>query len=112
MKESRRRSQSSLRRKRPRVIKGLMRIGVGASILYLTAGTHNAVKLRREDVEKLETDKRKLVEEMEEEELYQALNSLSMEMIPLTEDEKLIATLASKYVLAGFFLLTNDESTF
>ncbi|MGY5880338.1 MAG: hypothetical protein RTV31_08805 [Candidatus Thorarchaeota archaeon] len=83
----------------------MMRIGVGSSILYLSAGTNNAVKLHREDVEILETDTRKQIEEMTEEELQRAMDLLDIKSIALTKDEKLIVMLASKYILAGYFIL-------
>ncbi|MHA2027477.1 MAG: hypothetical protein ACW98U_16380 [Candidatus Thorarchaeota archaeon] len=47
------------RRKKPRVVKELLRIGVGPAMLYLVAGTDRAVKLQRDDVQRLETDTRK-----------------------------------------------------
>ena len=93
------------KRTRPRVIKGLMRVAVGSTILYLAAGTNNAYKLSRGDVEVLETDTRKQIEEMTEEELKHAIDSLDMKSITLSEDEELIIQLASKYILAGYFIL-------
>lgn len=80
-------------------------------MLYLTAGTNRAVKLLRDDMETLETDTRKHIEEMTEEELDQAMVRLGIKSIALTDDEKLLVKLASKYVLIGYFLLSNDEST-
>lgn len=82
-----------------------MRVGVGPTILYLAAGTNNTYKFSREDVEKLEDNTRKMVEELTEEEIKQAAGDLGIESVTLTDDEKLIAQLASKYVLAGYFIL-------
>jgi len=82
-----------------------MRVGVGHTILYLAAGTNNAYKFTREDVERIEDYTRKMVEELTEEELKTSINELSMKSISLTEDENLIIQLASKYVLAGYFIL-------
>ena len=65
------------KRTRPRVIKGLMRVAVGSTILYLAAGTNNVYKLSRGDVEVLETDTRKQIEEMTEEEKKNLMDNLS-----------------------------------
>ncbi len=111
MRESGRRSTRGQRKKKPRMVKGLLRIGAGPAMLYLTAGTNRPVKLVREDMATLETDTRKHIEEMTEEELEQAMDRLGIKSIALTDDEKLIVMLASKYVLAGYFLLTDEEST-
>ncbi len=108
MRRPRRESRGGYRRKRPRVVKELIRIGVGTSMLYLIAGTDRAVKLSREDIQRLETETQKYVEEMYEEELAKAMESLGIESLSLNDDEKQIARLASKYVLAGYFLLTNN----
>jgi hypothetical protein len=99
------------RKKRPRMVRGFMRIAAGTSILYLTTGTNRPMKLLRNDVRTLETDVGKHVEEMQVDELQQALERLSINQIPLTDDEREIARLATKYVLAGYFVLSNDEST-
>ncbi|MFW9808306.1 MAG: hypothetical protein ACFFE6_02905 [Candidatus Thorarchaeota archaeon] len=101
-------SQRGPRRKRPRVVKELLRIGVGPSMLYLIAGSDRVVKLRREDMQRLEAETGKHIEEMYEEELKAKMESLGVESIPLTDDERQIAFLASKYVLAGYFLLHDD----
>jgi len=93
------------KRIRPRVIQGLMRIAVGPAIVYLAAGTNNAYKLTREDVEILETDMRKLIEELTEEEVKEAMEKLNVDSQNLTDDEMQIVQLASKYVLAGYFIL-------
>lgn len=93
------------------MVKELLRIGVGSSMLYLIAGTDRAVKLRREDVQRLEYDAGKHIEEMYEEELVKVMQHLDVEPIPLTEDEKLIVMLASKYVLAGYFIITDNETS-
>lgn len=90
------------------MVKGLIRIGVGPAMLYLIAGTDRAVKIRREDMQRLETETRKHVEEMDEEELVGVLERLGIESVALTDDEKQIVKLASKYVLAGYFLLTDN----
>ena len=93
------------KRIRPRVIQGLMRVGVGPAIVYLAAGTNNSYKLTREDVEIIEGDMKKLVEELTEEEVKESMVRLGVKSLSLTDDEKLIVQLASKYVLAGYFIL-------
>jgi len=87
------------------MVKGLLRIGAGTTLLYLVAGTDKSVKLHREDVRRLESDTGKHVEEMnDEEELAEAMERLGIEALSLTEDETQMVFLASKYVLAGYFL--------
>jgi surfactin synthase thioesterase subunit len=105
MRGSGKRSTRAHHKRRVRVVKGLMRVAIGPTILYLTIGTNNPVKILREDVERIETDTRKQIEEMEEEELQQAMNHLNIESLSLTDDEQLIVQLASKYILAGYFIL-------
>ena len=80
-------------------------------MLYLVTGTDRAVKLLREDMRRLESDTGKHIEEMYEEDLLREMERLGIESISLTDDEKQIAMLASKYVLAGYFLLTDNESS-
>ena len=104
-----RRPDSGQRRRRPRVVKELLRVGVGPAMLYLIAGTDRSVKLKREDTKKLEMETGKYIEEMYEEELTREMQRLGISSLSLTDDEKQIARLASKYVLAGYFLLTNNE---
>lgn len=108
MRGARRGPPKGYRRRRPRVVKGLMRIVVGPSMLYLVAGTNRAVKIQREDVQRLETDTRKQVEEMVEEELEKEMERLGISSISLTDDENHLVMLASKYVLIGYFLMTNN----
>jgi hypothetical protein len=96
------------RRRKPRMVKELLRIGSGPAMLYLVAGTDRAVKLLREDMQKLEKDTEKHIEEMYEKELESEMKRLGIEHLPLNEDEKQIARLAAKYVLAGYFLLTDN----
>jgi hypothetical protein len=87
------------------MVKGLLRIGAGTTLLYLVAGTDRSIKLNREDVRRLESDTGKHVEEMnDEEELIEAMERLGIEALSLTDDEKQMVFLASKYVLAGYFL--------
>ncbi len=93
------------KRIRPRVIQGLMRVAVGPAIVYLAAGTNNAYKLTRENVEILEVDTRKMVEELTEDEVRKTMDKLNVKSLPLTDDEEQIVRLASKYVLAGYFIL-------
>jgi hypothetical protein len=111
MRGSGRRPERSVLKRKPRMVRGFMRIAAGASILYLTTGTNRPVKLQRDDVRILETDAGKYVEEMQIDELEQAMQKHSIEQVSLTDDEKQIARLASKYVLAGYFVIRNDEST-
>jgi hypothetical protein len=105
MRGSGRRPQRGERRRKPRMVKGLLRIGAGTTLLYLVAGTDRSIKLNREDVRRLESDTGKHVEEMnDEEELIEAMERLGIEALSLTDDEKQMVFLASKYVLAGYFL--------
>ncbi len=97
------------RRKKPRVVKGFIRIGAGPAMLYLIAGTDEAVKLQREDVQRLENDSHKMIEEMDKEEFVEAMERLNINSISLTDDEKQMVELASKYVLAGYFILTDTR---
>lgn len=92
-------------KRRVRVVKGMMRVAIGPTILYLAIVTNNPVKILREDVDRIENDTKKQIEEMEEEELRQTMDHLSIESHSLTDDEKLIVQLASKYILAGYFIL-------
>ena len=74
-------------------------------MLYLVAGSDRSVKLQREDVRRLESDTGKHIEEMNnEEELVEAMERLGIVALSLTDDEKHMVHLASKYVLAGYFL--------
>ena len=91
------------------MVKELLRIGVGPAMLYLIAGTDRSVKLLREDVQRIEYDAGKHVEEMYEEELTEAMERLEAKSISLSDDEKQMVMLASKYVLAGYFILTENE---
>jgi hypothetical protein len=103
-----RKSGRSSRRKKPRVVKELLRVGSGPAMLYLIAGTDRAVKLKRDDVKLLEVDVGKHVEEMYEAELVEVIERLNIQPLVLNEDEKEIVRLASRYILAGYFLLTNN----
>ena len=109
MRESRSRTSRAQRKKKPRVVKQLIRIGAGKAMLYLIAGSDRSVKLRREDVERLEAETRKYVEEMYEEDLDREMERLGIQSVPLTDDEEQMVKLASKYVLAGYFLLDSSE---
>jgi len=111
MRESRRRTSRGQRRRKLRVVKELLRIGAGPAILYLVAGTDRAVKLKREDMKRLEMETGKYVEEMYEEELMREMERLGIKSISLTDDEKQIVRLASKYVLAGYFIITDDKQS-
>ena len=93
------------------MVKELLRVGVGSAMLYLVAGTDRAVKLAREDMQRLEYDTGKHIEEMYEEELVKAMEGLGIKSISLTDDEKQIVMLASKYVLAGYFIITDNGPT-
>ena len=104
----RRTHRDPTRRRRLRVVKELIRIGSGPAMLYLVAGTEKAVKLLREDVQALEGETGKHIEEMYEEELESEMKRLEIEQLPLNEDEKQIARLAANYVLAGYFILTDN----
>ena len=77
-------------------------------MLYLIAGSDRFLKLKRDDVKLLEADVGKYVEEMYETEIVEAMKSLGIDALNLNDDEKQIVRLASKYVLAGYFLLTDN----
>jgi hypothetical protein len=91
------------------VVKELLRVGSGPAMLYLIAGSDKAVKLKRDDVKLIEDDLAKHVEEMYETELVEVMKRLGIEALDLNNDEMQIVRLASKYVLAGYFLLTDNE---
>ena len=91
------------------MVKELLRIGVGSSMLYLIAGTDRGIKLLRKDVERLEYATSKHIEEMYEEVLVGHMEHLGIEPLSLTDDEDQIVRLASKYVLAGYFILTDSD---
>ncbi|MFW9805815.1 MAG: hypothetical protein ACFFFK_03730 [Candidatus Thorarchaeota archaeon] len=109
MHSDRRRPRNGRRKKRPRVVKELLRIGAGPAMLYLVAGSDRSIKLLREDMQRLEKDVGKHIEEMYVEEFEREMKRLEIETMALNEDEKQIARLASKYVLAGYFILSNNE---
>jgi len=109
MKYPRKEHPRGQRRKRPRVVKELIRIGAGKAMLYVIAGTDRPVKLLREDVRKLESEAGKYVEEMYEKDLTTLMETLNINSQPLTDDELQMVKLASKYVLAGYFILTDEE---
>jgi hypothetical protein len=94
-------------RRRPKVVNNFIRVAVGPAILYLTIGSNKPVKLLRDDVTKIEADTRKMIEELNESELESAMTSLGIQSLGLTDDEKKIIDLASRYVLAGYFILDN-----
>ncbi|MHA2027476.1 MAG: hypothetical protein ACW98U_16375 [Candidatus Thorarchaeota archaeon] len=48
---------------------------------------------------------------MYEAELVEEMERLGIDPLSLNDDEIQIVKLASKYVLAGYFLLTNNESS-
>jgi hypothetical protein len=93
------------------MVKELLRIGSGPAMLYLVAGTDRAVKMLREDMQRLERDAEKHIEEMYEEDLKERMKRLGIEQLPLNDDEKQIARLAAKYVLAGYFILRDNASS-
>lgn len=66
-------------------------------MLYLIAGTNRAVKLEREDVDRLETDTNKSVEEMDEKELVEAMERLGIKSISLTNEEKQLVLVVCPY---------------
>jgi len=66
-------------------------------MLYLIAGTNRAVKLQRDDVQNLERDTQKKVDEMDEEELVEAMERLGIRSISLTDDEKQLVLVVCPY---------------
>ncbi len=66
-------------------------------MLYLIAGTNRAVKLERADVDRLESDRQKPVDEMDEEELVEAMERLGIRSISLTDDEKQLVLVICPY---------------
>ena len=108
MKGSGKRSSRSGQKRKRRVVKGLFRVVSGPSMVYLTAGTYRAFKIPREEVTRIENATRKHVEEMVEDELVDVMKQMDIESVPLNDDEELIVKLASKYVLMGYFLMTEN----
>lgn len=66
-------------------------------MLYLIAGTNRAVKLDGEDVYRLENDTKKSVDEMDEEELVEAMERLGIKSISLTDEEKQLVLVVCPY---------------
>ena len=66
-------------------------------MLYMIAGTNRAVKLEKEDVRRLENDTQKPVEEMDEEELVEAMERLGIKSISLTDEEKRLVLVICPY---------------
>lgn len=66
-------------------------------MLYLIEGTNRAVKLEKEDVQKLESETQKQVEEMDEEELVETMERLGIRSISLTDDEKQLVLVICPY---------------
>jgi hypothetical protein len=85
------------RRRKTRIVRRLLRISAGTAMLYLIAGTNRAVKLDREDVDKLENDTKKSVDEMDEEELVEAMERLGIRSISLTDEEKQLVLVVCPY---------------
>jgi hypothetical protein len=85
------------RRRKARIARRLFRISAGAAMLYMIAGTNRAVKLEKEDVRKLENDTQKPVEEMDEEELVEAMERLGIKSISLTDEEKQLVLVVCPY---------------
>lgn len=85
------------RRRKARAVRRLFRISAGAAMLYLIAGTNRAVKLDRNDVERLESDAQKPMDEMDEEELVEAMERLGIKSISLTDDERQLVLVICPY---------------
>ena len=66
-------------------------------MLYLIAGTNRAVKLESDDVHRLESDTKKPVDEMNEEELVEAMERLGIRSISLTDEEKQLVLVVCPY---------------
>jgi hypothetical protein len=66
-------------------------------MLYLIGGTNRAVKLERDDVRRLESDSQKSVDEMDEEELVEAMERLGINSISLTDEEKQLVLVICPY---------------
>lgn len=66
-------------------------------MLYLIAGTNRAVKLEHDDVRRLESDSNKQVDEMDEEELVEAMERLGIKSISLTNEEKQLVLVVCPY---------------
>jgi hypothetical protein len=84
-------------RRRGHIARRLLRIGAGAGMLYLIAGTNRAVKLEQSDVERLESHTQKNMDEMDEEELVQAMERLGIKSISLTPEEKQLVLVVCPY---------------
>ena len=89
--------RSFRRRRQARIVRRLFRISAGTAMLYLIAGSKRAVKLEREDVDRLESDTKKPVDEMDEEELVEAMERLGIRSISLTDDEKQLVLVVCPY---------------
>jgi hypothetical protein len=91
------RERRRMLRRRERLARRLLRIGAGAAALYLISGTRKAVKLNDDDVERLESHTQKNMDEMDEEELVQAMERLGIKSISLTPEEKQLVLVVCPY---------------
>ena len=73
---------------RRRIARRLLRLSIGSFLLYRIAGTNQAVKLRHDDAENIESDAGKTISEMDEEELVETMQRLGIKSISLTDEEK------------------------
>jgi hypothetical protein len=80
-----------------RVARRLLRLSIGSYLLYRIAGTNNAVKLKREDAESLESESGKPITEMDETELVDTMQRLGIKSISLTDEEKKTVLLSCPY---------------
>lgn len=80
-----------------RIARRLLRLSLGAFLLYRIAGTNQAVKLSREDAESIESDTGKEISEMDEEELVETMQRLGIKSISLTDEEKKTVLLSCPY---------------
>ena len=80
-----------------RVARRLLRLSIGSFLLYRIAGTDQAVKLKHEDANSIESETGKPISEMNEEELVETMQRLGIKSISLTDEEKKTLLLSCPY---------------
>ena len=82
---------------RRRIAGRLLRLSVGASLLYMIAGTDKAVKLKPDDAQNIESEVGKPITDMDEKELVETMQRLGIKSISLTDEEKKTVLLSCPY---------------
>lgn len=70
---------------------------MGATMLFMIAGTRRALKLQRDDVERLERDSQKNIDDMSEQELVETMERLGIRSISLSDEEKQLVLVICPY---------------